>query len=97
MIHGTKGSFLINRLHFFFLLGGKCDKDLVCNRYVKRKAREGFRAHQGETDAQTISQLVQDAKAELEVVKRQSVVYGLYARKQKSIMVCILPAMQLTH
>ena len=48
---------------------------------------EGFRAHKGETDEQTVSGLVQDAKTELEVVKRQSMVYSLYARQQKSIMV----------
>ncbi|KAK9916913.1 hypothetical protein WJX75_008719 [Coccomyxa subellipsoidea] len=54
--------------------------------YVWRRAREGFRAHVGETDAQIVSELVQGAKAELEVVKRQSMVYSLYARRQKSIM-----------
>ncbi|EIE26487.1 mitochondrial protein of LYR family [Coccomyxa subellipsoidea C-169] len=54
--------------------------------YVRRKAMEGFRAHKGETDEQTVSELVQDAKTELEVVKRQSMVYSLYARQQKSIM-----------
>ncbi|BDA40397.1 probable LYR motif-containing protein 4 [Coccomyxa sp. Obi] len=54
--------------------------------YVRRKAREGFRAHKGETDAQKLSELLQDAKQELEVVKRQSLVYSMYARKQKSIM-----------
>ena len=41
----------------------------------------------GETDAQILSELVQGAKTELEVVKRQSMVYSLYARRQKSIMV----------
>ncbi len=59
-------------------------------RYVRRKAKEGFRAHKGETDAQKLSELLQDAKQELEVVKRQSLVYSMYARRQKSIMVCPL-------
>lgn len=54
---------------------------------MRRKAIEGFRAHKGETDAQKLSELLQDAKQELEVVKRQSLVYSMYARKQKSIMV----------
>ncbi|CAL8467311.1 g6848 [Coccomyxa elongata] len=54
--------------------------------YVRRKAKEGFRAHREETDAQKLSGLLQDAKQELEVVKRQSLVYSMYARKQKSIM-----------
>lgn len=46
----------------------------------------------GETDAQIVSELVQGAKAELEVVKRQSMVYSLYARRQKSIMVSFSPS-----
>lgn len=34
-----------------------------------------------------MAELWTQAKAELEVVKRQAIVYGLYARKQKSVMV----------
>ena len=64
----------------------------LLSRYVRRRAREGFRAHVGETDAQIVSELVQGAKAELEVVKRQSMVYSLYARRQKSIMVSFSPS-----
>jgi hypothetical protein len=56
-------------------------------RYIKRRAKEGFAESQSITDAAALEQLWQRAKEELEVVKRQAVVYGLYARKHKSVMV----------
>ncbi len=61
------------------------------NRYVKRKAREDFRAHAKDVDVSAADALLKRAKAELKVWERQAVVYSLYARPQKSVMVrCLL-------
>lgn len=56
-------------------------------RYVQRRAREGFVDARSVTDTAALEQLWQRARQELEVVRRQSVVYSLYARKHKSVMV----------
>lgn len=53
-------------------------------RYVLRRTKQDFRAHRGDTDA---SNFIGEAKDALELVKRQAVVYSMYARKHKSIMV----------
>lgn len=55
-------------------------------RYVKRKARDAFAAS-APIDIAGQQALLQRAKQELEAVKRQAVVYALYARKQRSVMV----------
>jgi hypothetical protein len=57
------------------------------HRYVKRKAREEFRAHMDERDPVALSNLLSKARSDLKVVERQSVVYSMYGRKQRSIMV----------
>ncbi len=57
------------------------------SRYVKRKARQDFRAHVDETDPAAADALWAQAKAELKVWQRQATVYSLYARPQKSVMV----------
>ncbi|KAK9823181.1 hypothetical protein WJX72_000887 [[Myrmecia] bisecta] len=54
--------------------------------YVKRKTKEDFRAHKAEADASVVEQLWTKAKSEYEIAKRQAVVYGMYARCQRSIM-----------
>lgn len=55
-------------------------------RYVKRRATTGFRQHATETDTAVLDALRQQAQADLEVVKRQAIVYHLYSRKQRSVM-----------
>ena len=60
---------------------------IVLHRYIKRRAQEAFRGPKSSADAAAVEQQWQRAKEELEVVKRQSVVYSLYARKHKSVMV----------
>ena len=60
---------------------------MCCDRYVKRKTKQDFRAHQHETSTQAVDKFLKEARAELEVVKRQTMVYSMYARKHKSIMV----------
>lgn len=53
-------------------------------RYVLRRTKQDFRAHREDANA---SGFIKEAKDALEVVKRQAVVYSMYARKHKSIMV----------
>lgn len=54
---------------------------------MRRRAREGFHDAAALSEGAALQQLWQHAKQELEVVRRQSVVYSLYARKHKSVMV----------
>ena len=63
---------------------------LRLRRYVKRKAGEEFRQHAGASDSTAVQQLVANAKEQLQLVQRQAIVYTLFARKNKSIMVRIL-------
>lgn len=53
-------------------------------RYVKRKTRETFRLPQ---TPETIDAVWHKGLADFEVVRRQAIVYSLYQRKHKSIMV----------
>lgn len=57
--------------------------------YVKRRARDGFHEMKGSTDAQAVSKGIQTAKESLEVIKRQAVVYSLYGRPIKSVIVSV--------
>lgn len=52
-------------------------------RYIRRRAREEF----GRTPIES-GQDISAIKAELDVVKRQGIVYSLYSRGSKSVMVC---------
>ena len=54
---------------------------------MKRKARDEFRAHKQDADPAALSKLWSHAKEELEAVRRQAMVYHLYARQHKSVMV----------
>lgn len=56
-------------------------------RYSLRKARDTFRANASVTEAAKQQELLETARKELEAVKRQVLVYSLYARKQRSVMV----------
>ena len=63
------------------------NESLTLYRYVKRKAKQDFRKHKDETDKLIINEHWRIALEAMEVVQRQAVVYKLYARKHKSIMV----------
>ena len=63
------------------------NESLSLYRYVKRKAKQDFRKHKDETDKLIINDYWRKALEAMEVVQRQAVVYKLYARKHKSIMV----------
>ncbi len=52
-----------------------------------RRAKLGFREGASETDPAKQSSLVASAQDHLQTVKRQSLVYGIYARKIKNILV----------
>ncbi len=52
-------------------------------RYVKRKTREDFRAN-----GEVTQDLWSKAQQQLELVKRQAVVYSMYARDIPNVMVC---------
>ncbi|KAL6785671.1 ISD11 [Auxenochlorella protothecoides x Auxenochlorella symbiontica] len=54
--------------------------------YVKRRAGEKFRELPKGGSAEAVEAAFRRGCEELEVVKRQAVVYKLYARKQKSVM-----------
>lgn len=54
---------------------------------MKRRAGERFREMQKTVEPEVADKAWAKALQDLEVAKRQAVVYGLYARKQKSIMV----------
>ncbi len=55
-------------------------------RYILRRTREGFRAAAPE-QAGAQEALWKLAKEELEVARRQSIVYGLYQRQVKNVLV----------
>lgn len=54
--------------------------------YIKRRAREGFEESASVTDPSAIKSLIAAGKQELEVAKRQSLVYQLYGRKHKNVL-----------
>ncbi len=54
-------------------------------RYIRRRAREEFRRTPKESGED-----MKAIKTDLEVVKRQGVVYSLYSRGPKSVMVCAI-------
>ncbi len=58
-----------------------------CCRYVRRRAREGFHEAAAVKDASELAKLWEAAQQQLAVVRRQSVVYGLYSRRHKHAMV----------
>ncbi|KAK9805379.1 hypothetical protein WJX73_008563 [Symbiochloris irregularis] len=76
----------VRALYRAFLKEGQKFPNYNIRQYVKRKTQADFRAHQGEQDSELLAQILSSAKAELEVVRRQALVFHLYARKQKSVM-----------
>ncbi|OMO70420.1 Complex 1 LYR protein [Corchorus capsularis] len=61
-----------------------CDYNI--REYTKRRTMDAFRDNKKLTDPCQLSAAFSDGKAQLEVAKRQAVVYSLYAPKVKSIM-----------
>jgi hypothetical protein len=65
---------------YVVLLGHSCS-------YITRRAKEEFHALAKGTDTAAAEAAWQRAQSQLDVWKRQSLVYGLYARKVKNVMV----------
>lgn len=65
------------------------DAKSLCSscRYVKRRAREGFTEAQAVTDSAELARVWEQGRQQLEVVRRQSIVYGLYSRRHRHAMV----------
>lgn len=62
---------------------------------MQRKAKVDFRSNAAETDKAVVNTLWTQAKLDLEVARRQALVYSLYGSKQKSVMVIKLSAVHL--
>eukprot|EP00262_Sarcandra_glabra_P010348 TRINITY_DN2555_c0_g1_i1.p2 TRINITY_DN2555_c0_g1~~TRINITY_DN2555_c0_g1_i1.p2 ORF type:complete len:103 (-),score=7.36 TRINITY_DN2555_c0_g1_i1:601-864(-) len=60
--------------------------DYNIREYAKRRTTDGFRQNRVLSDPTSVSSLFSDGKAQLEIAKRQSVVYSLYAPRSKSVM-----------
>ncbi|KAI9249460.1 hypothetical protein BDA99DRAFT_523866 [Phascolomyces articulosus] len=54
--------------------------------YAIRRSRDGFRAHANESDATKIASLINKAKQDLEMVKRQAIISSLYTSGQKLVI-----------
>ncbi|KAG2490881.1 hypothetical protein HYH03_010798 [Edaphochlamys debaryana] len=54
--------------------------------FIQRRAKESFRESAGVTDPSAVQSLLKRGREELELVKRQSTVYGLYGRKFKNVL-----------
>ncbi|KMS99261.1 hypothetical protein BVRB_2g046300 [Beta vulgaris subsp. vulgaris] len=60
--------------------------DYNIREYAKRRTIDGFHHNKSLSDPSSVAQALADAKSQLEIAKRQTVVYSLYAPKFKSIM-----------
>uniref|UniRef100_A0A0E0GN06 Complex 1 LYR protein domain-containing protein n=1 Tax=Oryza nivara TaxID=4536 RepID=A0A0E0GN06_ORYNI len=60
--------------------------DYNIREYARRRAADAFRENCALGDAAAAAAVFADGKKQLEVAKRQAVVYSLYAPKAKSIM-----------
>ena len=59
----------------------------AAHRYVRRRARQGFAEAAGVSDASELQRLWEQGRQQLEVARRQSLVYDLYSRRHKHAMV----------
>ncbi|XP_021751662.1 LYR motif-containing protein 4B-like [Chenopodium quinoa] len=60
--------------------------DYNIREYAKRRTIDAFHHNKSLSEPSSIAQAFADAKSQLDVAKRQAVVYSLYAPKVKSIM-----------
>ncbi|GMJ00031.1 hypothetical protein like AT5G61220 [Hibiscus trionum] len=60
--------------------------DYNIREYTKVRTSDAFRDNKSLTDPSQLAAAFSDGKAQLEVAKRQALVYSLYAPKVKSIM-----------
>ncbi|GLC41610.1 hypothetical protein PLESTB_000696900 [Pleodorina starrii] len=69
-----------------FLRQGRRFPNYNIREYIRRRAKEGFHEAASVTDPAAVAALLQSGRQELEVVKRQSLVYQLYGRKVKNVL-----------
>ncbi|KAG5618499.1 hypothetical protein H5410_018323 [Solanum commersonii] len=60
--------------------------DYNVKEYTKRRTIDGFRQNKDLSDPSKVTAAFSDGRSQLEVAKRQAVVYSLYAPKVKSVM-----------
>ncbi|KAJ1660549.1 hypothetical protein IWQ61_000550 [Dispira simplex] len=62
-----------------FLRASRCFESYNFREYVHRRARDAFKQHRNETDADTIQALIRKAQNELDVVERQALINSIYS------------------
>ncbi|GFZ03528.1 uncharacterized protein LOC130750085 [Actinidia eriantha] len=60
--------------------------DYNIREYTKRRTIDAFRQNRDLSDPSAVSAAFSDGKSQLEVARRQAIVYSLYAPKVKSVM-----------
>ncbi|CAA6657421.1 unnamed protein product [Spirodela intermedia] len=60
--------------------------DYNIREYVRRRTIDGFRENRGLTDPSAIASAFSEGRSQLEIAKRQAVVYSIYAPQVKNIM-----------
>ncbi|KAF8037437.1 hypothetical protein BT93_B0360 [Corymbia citriodora subsp. variegata] len=60
--------------------------DYNVREYTKRRALDGFRHNKDLADPSAVAAAFSDGKSQLEVAKRQAIVYSLYAPEVKNVM-----------
>ncbi|KAF5726990.1 LYR-like [Tripterygium wilfordii] len=61
-----------------------CDYNI--REYTKRRTVDAFRHNQNLTDSSSVFAAYSDGMAQLEVAKRQAIIYSMHAPKVKSVM-----------
>lgn len=69
-----------------FLRVGRKFSDYNIREYTNRRTIDGFRENKALSDPSAIANAFSDGKSQLEIAKRQAVVYSLYVPRVKSIM-----------
>uniref|UniRef100_A0A2P2JF84 Complex 1 LYR protein domain-containing protein n=1 Tax=Rhizophora mucronata TaxID=61149 RepID=A0A2P2JF84_RHIMU len=80
----TKGEVL--SLYRSLLRTARQFSDYNIREYTKRRTFDGFRRNRDLVEPSAITAAYSDGEAQLEVAKRQALVYSLYAPNIKSIM-----------
>ncbi|MQL80400.1 hypothetical protein Taro_012861 [Colocasia esculenta] len=60
--------------------------DYNIREYARRRAIDGFRQRRGLSDPSSVAAAFSDGKSQLEIARRQAVVYSVYAPRVKSVM-----------
>ncbi|KAI5648251.1 hypothetical protein M9H77_34256 [Catharanthus roseus] len=69
-----------------FLRTARGFSDYNVREYTKRRAIDAFRHNKDLSEPSQVSAAFADGKSQLEIAKRQAIVYSLYAPEIKSVM-----------